>query len=307
VIKKAGVLAWISLRQGYGKLIKYKDEDYAASRKVEYISLEKHAMYFLNYLFLILILSSLCISILWRHRAGMQALLLVPSYSLVLKIFVLGIVVPLAGYLAISAIGIIGGHGYNTLISSGNFFSQIVLMSILIPWLIFGLTKKYVSRKCFFLGVPVPDKNMNKISLAMVYTASGIISCGCFIPVGILCDIKMIYFFWLTYGIFLLIALTVIIGFLFMKLVCSLQNGNKFALYYGALARAWVPSLALAMIFMTTFVKPYLNWREADLVQKDKFIYGPSNAFTGFDQKITLKLKNYILKTLDEIPDESDQ
>jgi hypothetical protein len=75
---------------------------------------------------------------------------------------------------------------------------------------------------------------------------------------------------------------------------------KPYALYYGALSRAWVPVLALAMIFMTLFVGPYLGWRQASLIKQDKIIYGKAASFTGLEAAVTKDLNDQMREGLNK-------
>ena len=79
----------------------------------------------------------------------------------------------------------------------------------------------------------------------------------------------------------------------------TIFSGKQYALYYGALAKTLIPIFALAMIFMTLIIIPYLDWREADLISKDKVMYGQAKSFTHVEYQVVQRLKAAMLKALE--------
>jgi len=53
------------------------------------------------------------------------------------------------------------------------------------------------------------------------------------------------------------------------------------------------------MIFMTLIIMPYLDWREADLISKDKVMYGKPKTFTHVEYRVVKRLKAAMLKALE--------
>ena len=95
------------------------------------------------------------------------------------------------------------------------------------------------------------------------------------------------------------LVLALYILFLVAEYLISLFSDKRYALYYGALAKTLTPVFALAMIYMTLVILPFLNWREADLISKDKIMYGQPKMFTHAEHRVVQKLKSEMLKALE--------
>ncbi|MFA6714735.1 MAG: permease prefix domain 1-containing protein [Victivallales bacterium] len=296
-LEKTGALAAMLL-PALGK-VDFTEDDFAISRKIEYTALEKFGVLLLNALFMIGMIGTLLTALYWRMRSGQKALLLAPSARLVGKVLLLGIILPPAVYLLISVSGILGGHEYNI---ASNFIAlgaQFIILLATIPALIFAMIRKYIRQRCRELDIAYPEREKSRIDCIIGITAIlyflvfAILPLRYSPPQGPL-PLSLMAVGWL--GVIIATACVIV---LVVRYLSSILSDGKYALYYGALAKTLTPVLALAMIFMTLLVVPYLEWREADLIGKDRIIYGQPKSFSRVEHQVVQRLKNAMLKAME--------
>ncbi|MDD5599368.1 MAG: permease prefix domain 1-containing protein [Victivallaceae bacterium] len=296
VFEKAGVMAGMLL-PALGK-IDYAEENFAVSKKIEYTALEKFGAVLLNTLFMIGMTGALLTALYWRLRSGRKALLLAPSAGLVGKVLFLGIILPLTAYFLISVSGILGGHEYNIRSNCIALSAQFIIVLAAVPALIFVMIRKHIRRRCRELDIAYPESTKSKIdrvvgAVAIIFFfIFAILPLRYFTPRGPLLSI-------MTIG---LVGAGIAAGCIIIPLVrylLTIFSDGKYALYYGALAKTLAPVLALAMIFITLLIIPYLEWREADLIGRDRVIYGQPRSFSHVEDQVTRRLKTAMLKAME--------
>ena len=295
---KIGVLGAMLLPH-VGKL-EYTAEDYELSNKVEYAAIERFLIVLLNFIFLIFVVGGSFTVLYWRIRSRQKALLLAPPLKLMGRILLRGFILPLGIYFLISFTGIIGGHEYNISYNVAAVAAQFTLLLVSIPTVIFMQTRKHVRRRCLELNLPVSCGGIRKALK---------ITCICMLPIlAVLAVLPPPYVYKTANtgikslpGLLGLIALGIIVIALIMLLIkffTTIFSGDKYALYYGALAKTLTPVFAAGMILITVCVLPALQWREADLISRDKIIYGQPKGFSTAEFDVTQKLKKDMLKAL---------
>ena len=237
----------------------------------------------------------------WRIRTKQKALLLAPPPKLIGKVFLLGIIVPLTAYTLVSISGIVGGHEYNIISNGIGLGAQFIILLSIIPATIFILIRKHVHLRCLELNIAYPKRKHNKtwkIIFIISFLFLVIIAC---IPlqIGYTGPFKHLLGILVIIGLIAVVVLISYILILVAEYLISLFSGKKHALYYGALAKTLTPIFALAMIFMTLAIIPYLNWREADLISRDNIMYGKTKFFTPAEYRVVQKLKSEMLKALE--------
>ncbi|MBU8901789.1 MAG: hypothetical protein KOO69_03535, partial [Victivallales bacterium] len=301
-LEKAGIFVGLFLPV-LGK-IDFAEEEFATSRKIEYIAVEKAGVILLNAFFLIAMIGCGLTAIYWRIRSKQKALLLTPPLRLVGNVFLLGIILPLTVYVLISILGIVGGHEYNIASNAIALGAQFIILLTLIPAVIFILIRKHINQRCLELDIVCPEIKKSKarrviVIISFLFFAILAMSPLRYSPLSLLVSPSS---FTLPLKIIGLIAAAILVSYviiLFIKYFTTIFSGKQYALYYGALAKTLVPIFALAMIFMTLIVIPYLEWREADLISKDKVIYGQSRSFTHAEDQVTQRLKAAMLKAME--------
>ena len=297
-LAKIGVLGALTL-PALGGIKDYTEKEIAVSRKIEYAAFDNKAILVLNIVLFITMIAAIISSFYWRRLADRKALLLTPNIKFVGKLFLAGIVIPIALYFTVSQFENIGGHGYNIGYSFMNYAAQWLLLFVVIPVIIYSLIRKKTSQRCIDLEVETPEYKKTKISLIVK-----ILFLAAFLFFALF-PAKIFFTSWqtmapynVTAGVILATAfITATVHGIFCFIV-SLYKGKKYALYYGAVSRMFIPLLGLAIIFITVAVKPYLVWREANLMKQDKIIYGHPKTFTPVEYKVTMKLKKMILDNL---------
>ncbi len=303
LFEKTSILAGMLL-PALGKM-DYTESDFAVSRKIEYTALEKNGVAFLNILFLLGMTGGLLTTIYWRIFTKQRALLLAPSPQFLGKIFLSGIILPLTSYILISISGIAGGHEYNIAINCIALGAQFIILLTLIPAIIFIMIKKHIHQRCLELNIICPEIKQSKIRrkiniIIFLFLFILAMSPLRYSPIALLMSphtsapaLPLI-----VIGIITTVIISIYIVILGAEYFTTLFSGQKYALYYGAFAKTLTPVFALAMIFITLIIIPYLNWREADLISKDKVMYGQSRSFTHLEGQIVRKLKSAMLEAM---------
>jgi hypothetical protein len=295
--KKTGMLAGMLL-PALGK-IDFTEKEFAISRKIEYAAVEKAGIILLNSLFLIGMIGGLLTALYWRIRTKQKALLLAPSLDLIGKVFLLGIILPLTSYILISISGIIGGHEYNIMYNAVGLGAQFTILLTVITAIIFILIRKHVHQRCIELDIPCPQIKKSKtwrIISIITLLLLAILACG---PLKINVTTGPLRLPLIIIAIIAVVLLVLYIVTLIAEYLITLFSNKQYALYYGALAKTLTPTFALAMIFMTLTFIPYLDWHEADLISKDKVMYGQPKSFTHVEYQVTQRLKAAMLKALE--------
>ena len=126
-LAKIGLLGSLTL-PALGGIKGYTDNDIAVSRKIEYAAFDNKAILVLNIILFITMMAAIISSFYWRRKAALKALLLTPNIKFIGKLFLAGIVIPIALYFILSQFENIGGHGYNIGYSFINYATQWLLM-----------------------------------------------------------------------------------------------------------------------------------------------------------------------------------
>jgi hypothetical protein len=295
-LKKSGLLATMLL-PAVGRHSKFKAEDFEVSSKVEYTVAEEGLLLVLNQIFFFSIIGALLTALYWRLRSQRKALLLAPPLKLIGKVFLSAICLPLMAYLIISLLGGIGGHRYNCAISMANLAAQFALLLLIIPSILFIQTRQYVRQRCIDLDVPVPEQKRRLTKKVLIWGSLFIFSIIALLPAEIFSTKNQVS----PYCLVCVMIVAALLATIFIMFIIQYFSMRKpYALYYGALSRAWVPVLALAMIFMTLFVGPYLGWRQASLIKQDKIIYGKAASFTGLEAAVTKDLNDQMREGLNK-------
>ncbi|MDD5697270.1 MAG: permease prefix domain 1-containing protein [Victivallaceae bacterium] len=277
----------------------FSERELAAGRKIEYLAAEKLGLMVLNMLFMIGMIGGLLTAFYWRRCSGQKAMLLTPSPDLVGKIFLMSVMLPLAAYVLISVLGFIGGHEYNIRINFPGLSAQLSLLLVVILTTIFVFIRKHIRQRCLELGVEVPAAKTDRCRQTAVIGLCSLLGLLALIPLPAFCAPGSVKY--LLGAGFAVAAGLLALGVIFAApYLSAMFSGKRYALYYGALAKTAVPVLALAMIFMTLIVMPYLDWREARLISEDRIIYGQPRSFTPVEYRVTQRLKRAMLKALDE-------
>ena len=292
VLAKSGVITK-ELLPALGN-ISIQQKDLIVTNKIEYNTLEKAKASLLTIIMLAgLILASLS-AVFWRIRAKQKAILLSPSLKTVGKIFLIGFVAPVCLYLLII---IAGGHEYNISRNMFGVICQNLIVISIIPLIMFLSIKRYVKRRCCELDVATPQAKLSKTLCAIAIIFYSLLT-------GF--SIFQVHKVKTNYSILSVLVLTIIGVFIILlvialvKFVFSSFASKKYALYYGTLAKTTVPILALAIIFINIIIVPFLNFRECNLLEQEKIIFGDFKHMTPIEGKITSKLKDKLMNILDQ-------
>ena len=294
-LKKAGILSAMLL-PALG--VEFSEQELAISRRIDYINVEKFVIAILNILLGGGMLLALIVIFFWRWCTGTKAILLTPPIKVIGKILLWAIVIPVATYLLISTVGIIGGHEYSIMFNSSVVF-QILLLLIFIPGITFYLVKRQVIMRCRQLEIDLPEqKKLSKPRIIVLWSIIAILGIAALVPYtptkfnGITIKFIILPTIALALIAIFLIAITAA-----AKFIIAFQQ-RQYAIYYGALAKTLLPILALAVVFLTLICIPALKRQEATLIKQDNVLFGSPSAFTPAEAMTVAKLNAQLEKAL---------
>ena len=210
----------------------------------------------------------------------------------------LGVVLPCVVYFVLSQIELLSGYDYGLSANGARFVAQMALLLLLIPAIVLMLTGRYVTARCRELGVETPPPS-GKIQKISVITGLVVLVFAAFAPLSMTTPQKLS-----PTAIILLIAgiiLAVLVMLRIAQWAAVLFNGKKYSVYYGATARTVMLTFALAVLVLTCFFRPILDWREAEFIREDKIMFGSAESFTKVEGEVVRDLKNAINQALTRI------
>ncbi|MHB0936169.1 MAG: permease prefix domain 1-containing protein [Armatimonadota bacterium] len=267
--KQGGYLAGIYLPRIGGAL--FSDDDLIPSRLLEYTLLEEAAVALVILLLLYAMLRSYLLSVRWYHglKAARSApLLLLPPFPALLRVALLGIVLPLGLYLLYLHVPALSGRGQG--LSTVEPFTRLLVEVMCITAVLLVLpgwvAKRYLRRRCDDLGIDVPEERKPG-RLRVILLGIGGLFMIWLLPKVLMYAVYLYYEKVLLYTdtlAFLLLGAGVLTLLLPLKV-----KDRGFGLYHGSVARSLVPVYALAVILIGGLAYPYLVRQEARLVRQE--------------------------------------
>ncbi|MEI8244749.1 MAG: permease prefix domain 1-containing protein [Lentisphaerota bacterium] len=273
-------------------------EELAPERYAEYVLCQKITLSLINFILITWMICAIGAALYWRFRSGARLLLLSPPPLTVLKILGLGVVLPCVVYFVLSQIEPLSGYDYGLAANGARFVAQMALLLLLIPAIVLILSGRYVTARCRELGVETPPPS-GKIQKISVITGLVVLVFAAFAPLSMTTPQKLS-----PTAIILLIAgiiLAVLVMLRIAQWAAVLFNGKKYSVYYGATARTVMLTFALAVLVLTCFFRPILDWREAEFIREDKIMFGSAESFTKVEGEVVRDLKNAINQALTRI------
>jgi hypothetical protein len=206
-------------------------------------------------------------AILLRRLRGSSSvpLLLLPPARVMLRALVLGIALPMVIYWVYSRLPVIGGREYGWLYMFQRFAMELLLLGGIVLWLPGHMIRRYIRQRCDELVIAIPDKmngvtNNRRVRMATIF-GLGVLILVSYTPFYISPFISVI-------EIMLGMSLLVIAWYF------TVNMWQNFGLYYGTLARSIAPLYALAVIFLSLTVQPWLLNQEAKWLRQDTLCIG---------------------------------
>jgi len=262
----------------------------------DHVMAEELFTYILMSVLVLALLGTLLQGAIWHYRLRQSAsvpLLLMPPAKEVLCALLLGIALPMAVYWAYSRLPGIGGREFGWL--SGmrtRFIVELCVLGIIMLWLPAHIIRGYIRRRCMELDIELPGRKEESSAGWKVRGAA--LTALIFASIAILLPADT--------GPVLRTCLAIAIIALLYRYARGEHGGHS--LYYGTLAKSLAPVYAVAVIFISLTVQPWLLYNEAHWLRQDKMIYGylanPHNisAFTAPEAKSTQRLNELIREAL---------
>ena len=272
-------------------------EELAPERYAEYVLCQKITLSLINFILITWMICAIGAALYWRFRSGSRLLLLAPPPLTVLKILGLGVVLPCVVYFVLSQIEPLSGYDYGLSANGARFVAQMVLLLLLIPAIVLMLTGRYVTVRCRELSVKTPPSG--KIQKVSVITGLAVLVFAAFVPLSMTTPQKLS-----PTAIILLIAGIILAVSVILRIAqwaAVLFNGREYSIYYGAATRMLLLTFALAVLVLTCFFRPVLDWREAEFIREDKIMFGSAESFTKVEGEVVRDLKNAINQALAKI------
>jgi len=278
----------------------YNDYDLAPSRGLEHVLFEEVAASV--FLVVLVGLMALCAltALRWRWAKGMASapLLLLPDGRTLLRILIVAVLLPLAGYYAYTRWSGLAGREFGFTYVWYRFILEILLLGGTILALAIAMAGRRIRRRCESLGIPVPQRAMSPRYRVAFWAAVVFLWAVCLTFRGHMP----------TWGAWVLIPL--IAGAIVVVLIgvhaadpTVILRKRAYGLYLGTVARSLIPIFAAAILIVAAATHPYLVTREAALVGADKALSPDSSqiSFTRAESLMVERLKNSVAQAVREI------
>jgi len=269
VDKQRGFLAGIYFPLISG--VRFTSEELAPSRLLEYTVVEEAAIALIVLLLLYAMLHNYLLSVRWYHglKAARSApLLLLPPFPVLLRIVLLGVILPLGFYVLYLHVPALSGrvHGLSTVEQLARLLVELICVIIVLLVLPGRMAQQYLRRRCDDLGISVPQA-CKPSRLRMVLLVIGGLLALWLLP-------KMLPFAIYLYGTKMLPYLDplafVLLGVGVLALLLPLKMQDRgLGLFHGSVARSLVPVYALVVILIGGLAYPYLVRQETRLVRQE--------------------------------------
>ncbi len=277
-----------------------KDYDLAPGRDLEQVLLEEVAVSM--FLVILVGLMALCAltALRWRWAKGMASapLLLLPDGRMLLRILILAVLLPLAGYCAYARWSGIAGREFGFAYIWYRFVLEMILLGGAILALAISMAGRRIRRRCESLGIPVPPRGMTR-RFRIVFWAAVLFLWGvCLTFRG-----RMpAWGPWVLIPLVAAAAVVVLIGIHAADPTVILRK-RAYGLYLGTVARSLIPVFAAAILVIAGATHPYLVTREAALVGADDSLAPGSRqiSFTRAESLMVERLKDGVAQAAREI------
>jgi hypothetical protein len=234
-------------------------EDLRAGRLLEYTLLEQSWTGVTAIVLLLFMAGAGIVTLRWRlfpGEGGGSPLLLLPDRKTAFRIFILGVVLPIATFFVYTRIAGLGGREISVWASWPQAAAELCMLGAAIVGSTLFLASRAVRRKCRSLDVPMPPSSgfWKWTFLAL--------ACASIVPwiLHFLVHEDVATAALLIWAILVLLA-----GM--SQLPRTLLGKSRYGLYKGSIARSIVPVCAIALILLAAVTSPYLNREEARLLK----------------------------------------
>ncbi|HEX2950870.1 MAG TPA: permease prefix domain 1-containing protein [Armatimonadota bacterium] len=272
------------------------------TRMHEHVLFEELFTGLLCTIYILAMLWALLQGAIWLHRlrgSSSVPLLLLPPARVMLRALVLGIALPMVIYWVYSRLPVIGGREYGWLYMFQRFAMELLLLGGIVLWLPGHMMRRYIRQRCDELAIAIPGKrdevtNNRRVRMATIF------------GIGIL--ILASYTSFNSSPLISVVEITLGVGLLVIAWYFTTNMRQNFGLYYGTLARSIAPLYALAVIFLSLTVQPWLLYQEAKWLQHDTLCMGfmaktredTAISLTSVEAQSSQRLHHVILQALEE-------
>jgi hypothetical protein len=265
-------------------------EEYAASRRLEYVVAMQAGMTVLSAALLLAMLGCLVISLRWRFMSGGAAIpiLLVPDGRRAGRILVLGVVLPLALFAGVVLFVPGSGQCYSVRVGMHRVMAEFFLLGIAILALPTWLAAREARRRCAELGLACGSRTLLWLPVPLLLCALALAAVW-FVPprvdrqfeAGLLASA---------------VAALVLMGTGLAAALLLLLAPAKHGLYCGTVARSLIPLFAAAMILISITTRPWLLHAERRLIAADTVLMvGPHDiGFSRLENLVTERLQKAV-------------
>ena len=245
--------------------------DLGAGRWLEHVLVEQTAVTCYVMVLAALMLFSLRATIHWRRRSAgaMAPLLLLPPWRAMLRIQVMGVLLPLLVFYFYTRYCGFAGRGFGFTYRWPRFVGELLLLGTAILLLTRRMAARAIRQRCQELDIPVPPDARSSviwwpaIMLAWAWPAVMLAGTVCLsLKEDVASDAAWTASptLWGTAVISLLVAsLAGAIGWL--------VSARSHGLYHGTIARSQIPIFAAVILVISVVALPYLRWTESRLLQ----------------------------------------
>ncbi len=302
-IQQHGSMLAGSLLSSYGGDSIITDQELTPARMADHVLIEELFVQILMILLMLALLGTLLQGTIWlyklRRAASVPLLLMLPAKEL-LRALLLGIALPMAVYWIYSRLPVIGGREFGWL--SGmrtRFIWELCTLGFIMLWLPVNIVRRSIRKRCTELNIALPNK---KEESTVGWKVMGATLAAIFVTAITICSPADT-----TSQILRSAGIGLAIVIMALSLRAAGRKHGEHGLYYGTLARSLVPVYALAIIFISLTIQPWLLYNEAKSLRQDKVLYGylansgdNTPGFTMAEMRSVQSLNSLIRKALDE-------
>jgi len=248
------------------EMLRISPDALAPGAQLEHTLLEQAGLVLILALVLLAMFGALLVTLRWRLFMGAdrRPLLVLPSWQDAARIFGLGVVAPLAGFLVYTRWTGLAGREFSLTYLLPRFAIEIVLLVGTIIFLTLSLGSAFVRRRWLVLGEEAPPPARGR-------------------RIGITTALAVLWVAWLfvrgekgavivgsveTTVLGLVLLVIVVVGVMRLFFGRDKRRGR----FYGSAARSLLPILGGAAVLIAALAYPYLGTRERDLLRQDRLM-----------------------------------
>ncbi|MBN2449776.1 MAG: hypothetical protein JXR77_05265 [Lentisphaeria bacterium] len=274
-------------------------QDYAVSRRLEYVVIMEALLAAVNGLLLLAMAACLLVALRWRFAAGGAAIpvLLLPGWRQTASFLLSSVVLPVAVFALWVTILPVSGQAYSVAAARHKVIAEFCLLVAVLLVLPAWLGGRAVARRCRELGIAVP--RFPARGLLVVLAAPAVLTFAAWVvPASPSPPPGWLLFAPVLLGVFL--VLTAIVTF-----ARFLAGSPRYGLYWGSVARSLIPGFAAAVLTLCLLARPTLLHSERHCLATDPILGtmtdGGTAGFTQVETRVVNRFREQVSQAITQL------